>query len=250
MTGKLQARQAIAALFLLSIAGMISGLALKTDSQSPSTKSQIAKPGNTHTPPTPPKFYEDDEIKVQIPEGWIISSAEGKISLAKNGYTLGLAYHTGHASGGDSGRFIEMLTIPWLQIDDAWTCSLYLGQRPQPASRALMLINLTFNTDDTKVRTNCGIPKDLGYWTDDGNQKTLVGDRRWFAAYFTTASGGWFFLSDGSGCVDKAYTLTSKATTPEELPDPNDPNLKKIIAEAIDIVDSIHYKRCPPSTTF
>src|SRR5205807_4210540 len=78
MTGKLQAQQAIAALFLLSIAGMISGLALKTDSQSPSTKSQITKPGNTHTPPTPPKFYEDDEIKVQIPGGWIISSAKGK----------------------------------------------------------------------------------------------------------------------------------------------------------------------------
>jgi hypothetical protein len=133
MTGKLQAQQVIAALFLLSVAGMVSGLALKTNSQAQSTKSQITKPGNSHTPPTRPKFYEDDEIKVQIPGGWIISSAKGKISLAKNGYTLGLAYHT---------------------------------------------------------------------------------------------------------------------TTAEELPDPNDPNLKKIIAEAIDIVDSMQYKRCPPSTTF
>jgi hypothetical protein len=78
----------------------------------------------------------------------------------------------------------------------------------------------------------------------------MVGYQRWFAANFTSASGGWFFASDGSGCGDKVYTLTSKAKTPEELPDPNDPNLKKTIAEAIDIVDSIQYKRCPPSTTF
>jgi hypothetical protein len=133
MTGKLQAQQVIAALFLLSVAGMVSGVALKTNSQARQPNHKSQSPEIRTRPPRVQRFYEDDEIKVQIPGGWIISSAKGKISLAKNGYTLGLAYHT---------------------------------------------------------------------------------------------------------------------TTAEELPDPNDPNLKKIIAEAIDIVDSMQYKRCPPSTTF
>lgn len=39
-----------------------------------------------------------------------------------------------------------------------------------------------------------------------------------------------------------AYTFTSGAETPDELPVVGDPGLKKIINEAIDIVDSIRYK--------
>jgi hypothetical protein len=36
-------------------------------------------------------------------------------------------------------------------------------------------------------------------------------------------------------------------STPERLPVVGDPALKKMIQEAIDIVDSIHYKRCAPA---
>jgi hypothetical protein len=220
---------------------------------------------------TPPKVYEDDEVKILIPAGWAISTrahpavepytingmiaggssvleAEGKLLVEKNGYTLAVAYHTGHASGIIGGRFIEMLRIPWLDPDQAWTCSLHFGGIPQPASRTLMFMNLTFDTGDSKVRGSCGIQKGLGYWTDEGGNKSFVGERRWFAGYFTTADGGWFFQSDGVGCGEKAYTFTSQAKTPDELPVVGDPSLKKIIDEAIDIVDSIHYKRCAPAT--
>jgi len=264
MIGKPHAQQAIATLFLLSIPVMTSGRVLNAGAQA--AKSQSSKP---HTPFTPPKIYEDDEIKVPIPSGWsvatedhlavgpysgtgssITSGAKGKLLLSKDGYTLTLAYDTEHVSGIDGGRFIEMLRIPWLDADDAWTCSQYLSQRPQPVSRALMLINLTFRTEDAKVQTNCGIPKDLGYLSNKGKLKQIIGTHRWFAASFTTASEGWFFPSDGVGCREKVYTLTTKATKPEELPDPDDRALKKIISEAIDIVASIRYKRCPPSTAF
>lgn len=259
-------REVIAVLFLLLVSGAVNcGLALKVDAQAPSTKSRTAETESAHAGRTSPKVFEDDEIKIRIPVGRIIATgdhpavapydgtgssitqAKGKLLLSKNGYTLALAYDTEHASGIMGGRFIEMLRIPWLGADEAWDCSLYLGGYPQPASRTLMFMNITFRTDDTKVRETCGIPKDLGYLTNEGGEKHFVGEQRWFAGYFTTAGGGWFFQSDGNGCGDKAYTLTSKAETPDELPAVGDPDLKKTIAEAIDIVDSIHYKRCPPT---
>jgi len=80
-----------------------------------------------------------------------------------------------------------------------------------------------------------------------GGGRQIVGDQRWYAGSFSTAEGGWFFPSEGTGCGQKAYTLTSKAKTPEELPLPDHFDLRKTITEAIDIVNSIHYKRCPPT---
>jgi len=74
-----------------------------------------------------------------------------------------------------------------------------------------------------------------------------VGERRWFGGYFTTEDGGWFFESEGDACGEKAYTLTFEADSPDMLPVMGDSQLRRIIHEAIDIVDSIHYKRCPPA---
>jgi len=99
----------------------------------------------------------------------------------------------------------------------------------------LLFFNMVFEGLDSETRKTCDIPKDL------------VFERRWFAGYFSTAKGMWLFDSDGADCAEKAYTLTSGAKAPANLPDVNDPVLKKIIGEAIDIVGSIHYKRCPPA---
>jgi hypothetical protein len=41
--------------------------------------------------------------------------------------------------------------------------------------------------------------------------------------------------------------IRRQASTPDQLPVVGNPALKKIIQEAIDIVDSIHYKRCAPA---
>jgi hypothetical protein len=208
--------------------------------------------------------YEDDEIKLQIPAGWLIATgdhpaptnAEGsalslanqKLTLLKNGYTLALDYQAEHASGIEGGRFLEVFNIPWLEDSAvATSCSQYLRSIPQPASRTLMLMSLTFRTGDPNVRQICAIQKNLGHWSNQ--EERNVGEERWFGAYFTTATEGWFFPAVGAGCREKSYTLTSQAKTLEELPSADDPALKKTLAEAIDIVDSIHYKRCPPSAT-
>jgi hypothetical protein len=41
--------------------------------------------------------------------------------------------------------------------------------------------------------------------------------------------------------------LASWAKTPQELPIAREAGLRKTINQAIDIVNPIHYKRCPPA---
>lgn len=213
------------------------------------------------------RIYEDAEIKVVIPAGWrvapqdeilshvgagvslgnSVSEGDGKVLMEKGRYTLGIAYHTDHASGIEGGRFIEIFDIPWPNVDDEWTCSLYLGGYVQPASRLLTFTNIIVDSGDAKVQENCGIRKDFGRWVEKDGVRSIEGIRRWFGGYFTTADGGYFFDSDGNDCGQKAYTLTFQASEPDRLPVLDDPGLKKVVQEAIDIVDSIHYKRCPPA---
>jgi hypothetical protein len=212
------------------------------------------------------KNYEDAEIKVAIPTGWRVvpedeikkhtkvsvslgNSVSGGygVFLEKNGYTLAVAYNTSHASGVEGGRFNEIFTIPWPSLDDdGLECSGYFARSVQPASRVLTFTNLTVDTGDPRVQGSCGIHS-AGHWTEKDGVKNFEGERRWFGGFFTTADGGYFFDSNDEGCGLKAYTFTSQVSTPERLPVVGDPALKKMIQEAIDIVDSVHYKRCAPA---
>lgn len=244
------------------------GIVGKSDAQVPPNRSSAAKTSSSHAKRTSSNVYEDDEVKIRIPAGWTFATGEhpsvaggnglvrpyklgGYLLLSKGGYTLDLEYDTHPASGIVGHRFIEMLQIPWLDIDEAWACSSsiysYNNIYPQPASRTLMFMNITFSSGgDPNILETCGIPKDSARWIDKAGMKELVGGQRWFAGYFTTADRGWFFESDGTNCGEKAYTLTTAAKTPYELPVVDDPDLKNAIREAIGIVNSIHYKRCRP----
>lgn len=235
---------------------MVAGIAIPARAQGKSAESKQQL--NSDAIQNPRKAYEDREIKLEVPAWSILADApdrrrEGTLLLQKNGYTLSLAYHTGHASGIYGGRFVEIFALNWPGLDDAWTCSGYLQEIPQPASRNLIFVNVIIPTGDNKVRENCGIQKDLGSWIEkDGQKEFDNGDRRWFGGYFRDAGGGYFFGSNNDVCGLKAYTLTSQATSPERLPiadissQNNNPALERIIQEAIDIVDSIYYKRCAP----
>ncbi len=176
----------------------------------------------------------------------------GTLLLTKSGYSLSLKYHASQASGIEGGRFTEIFSIPWVD-DNGSDCSGYLKKIAWPASRNLIFVNVIVETGDPRVRENCEIKKELGAWIDKGGQKEYdYGDTRWFGGYFTTEHSGFFFDSKGDNCGLKAYTLTSQAKTPEGLPIADIPNqdnnraLEKIIQEAIDIVNSIQYKRCAP----
>jgi hypothetical protein len=76
----------------------------------------------------------------------------------------GKKYHTSQASGIVGGRFIEIFKIPWPGVDYAWTCGDSLKRDPWPASRQLMFVNLILDSDDARVRENCGISEPLGKW--------------------------------------------------------------------------------------
>jgi len=206
--------------------------------------------------------YEDREIRVKIPAGWRIlpspqtsrsdtADTPGRLSVEKSGYKLSLGYHVGHASGIIGGRFIEAFDLYWPGLEDLWTCSGYLTEYPQPASRNLIFINLVIDTGDPKVRENCGISKNLGAWRENNGAKEYVGEKRWYGGYFRPEEGGYFFGGDSDDCQSKAFTLTPEAKAADELPDAGNPllqvpDLRNIVQEAIDIVNSIHYKRCAP----
>ncbi|HEY3971813.1 MAG TPA: hypothetical protein VGM18_02350 [Candidatus Sulfotelmatobacter sp.] len=236
------------------------GFTAQAPAQTPTPVSK--RPQSSRHKATPAKIYEDREINVVIPAGWRIvpdaalkdpdglaislassvSQAEGKLILEKNGYTLGLAYRTGHASGIEGGRLNEAFNIPWPGVEDVAECGAYLRSHTQPASRIFIFNNLIVDPADPKARESCGLDQNLKAWSDENGMK-----RRWFGGNFATADAGLFLDSLGEGCGQKLYTLTFQARHPERLPDDRDPNLKKMIGEAIDIVNSIHYERCPPA---
>ena len=264
MIRKPRSRQSITVALVLTVSAVvICAFATASAAQAPT---QRAGAENTSTARgSSVKVYEDDEVQIRIPAGWTVATgahpavapydtvgssivrAKGRLLLSKSRYTLALAYDTQHASGIIGGRFIEVLRIPWLSADDAWNCSLHVSELQQPASGTLRFVSIVFHTSNPEVREKCGIEKDLGYRAGKGKVRQIVGEERWFAGYFTTADGGCFFQSHGVNCGEKAYTLTSNAKTPGELPVVGDARLKRVIAQAIGIIDSIDYKRCAPA---
>lgn len=241
----------------LAVTGAVAcGLISNASAQAPPAESKIAQKQKSHRTRNSPQVYEDSEIKILIPSDWKISRTDRPFALlvtdhpgvaqfpepgyglllAKSGYTLSLNNGAGQTSPVPGGRFFEVFRMPWLrEVSDIWGCGGFLSEEPQPNPGALLYFNMIFKPLDSEARKTCGIPKDL------------VIEQRWFSGYFSTAKGMWLFDAEGTGCSGKAYTLTSMAETPDELPNTDDPNLKKIIQEAISIVASIQYKRCPPA---
>lgn len=199
-------------------------------------------------------IYEDEEVRVRIPQGWkilkvgspddplvahppsvagtFIPSPGKGILLGSRGYTLTLAYVTGHASPIAGGRFPEVFTIPW--PSDVWACGDSLRTSPLRSTGNLHFFSLLLDNPSREARELCGLPN-------------VPFVNRWFAGYFSPMQGQRYFPSIGPDCPEKAYTLTTKAKTPRELPDASDAVLKRVINEAIGIVASIHYKRCSPA---
>jgi len=228
---------------------LLSAATPPADAQGPQQQVKRSQKSVVPARPSPVHIHEDEEVKIPIPASWAISDkGSGRIVLKKDRYTLSLLYHTMHASGIQGGRFVEMMQIPWLDINQAWACSSALRRIPYPATRQLMFMNLILDTSDPQVRETCGITKNLGgYWKEEKGVRKFVESQRWLAGHFTTAEGGWFFYSQRFDCQAKVYTLTYQAKTPEELLLPNDPGLRRVIDEATDIVNSIHYKSCAPA---
>jgi hypothetical protein len=241
----------------LAVTGAVTcGLVIQTYAQAPSEELKPTQKQKSHGARTSPNLYEDSEIRILIPSDWKVSRTDRPFAvlgtdhpgvaqfpepgygllLAKNGYTLNLNNGAGQTSPIPGGRFFEVFRMPWLSdVTDIWGCGGFLLEEPQSTTGALLYFNMIFKPLDSEARKTCGIPKDL------------VIERRWFAGYFSTEKGGWLFDAEGANCRMKTFTLTTNAITPAELPMADDPALQKIIRETINILASIHYKRCPPA---
>jgi hypothetical protein len=260
------------AVALSVVAAMLFGLGGVTYGQTSSTASDTRRESIAGRSLEPQSFFENVELKLQIPPGWSIaipdydsrSKAEfppmtssialtgldprSGLVLTKRAYTLVLAYETGHASGISGGRFAEILRIPWLDDGEDGACTDKFQVRNQPVDRTLTFTNLILEQGDPTVLNECGFPDKLAGKQRGGRRKNSAVRNRWFAGFFGTATPGWFIESNNEYCADKAYFMVSAATDPNQLPFVDDPKLKKIIDEAIEIVASIRYKRCPPAS--
>lgn len=223
-----------------------------------------------HAPNAQPEadVFEDDEVRIPILAGWkralqfspsshnpFHGSDNGKprdfpitgtLLLQRDGYTLTLAYDTQQVSGVIGGRIIEIFDIPWVAESpgDEWACAGSFSSVPQPAGRMLLFRNLIVDSGSEHTREACNIPV-LTAKTSPGAGD---GRQRWFGGYFTTSQGGYYIDQDcgQSLCRQLAYTLSTSAKTAGDLPEPDDPLLAEIVQQAIDIVESIEYKKYQP----
>jgi hypothetical protein len=247
-------RVSLRQLTVFLVSGAVSWiLAVNTLAQTSPAGSRVAEKLKSQVPPMSSNVYEDASVRIVIPSGWRAVKTDGPadllmhefpsafssvpppgngVVLTKQGYILALAHSAGHAS--PAGRFGEVFDMPWLvESSSEESCIQFLREYPRPVNQDLIFISLVFDNSDTVGRQTCPIGDHAGV-------------RPWFAGYFTTSAKSWFFESRGSACAEKVYTLTSGAKTQAELPDMNDPVLKEIIRESIEIVASIRYKQCSP----
>jgi hypothetical protein len=82
--------------------------------------------------------------------------------------------------------------IPWPDVDDGSTCGLYLGGDAQPASRVRLFRSIIVDTSDSNVQKYCGISKNLGHPTEQGDVRDLYGERRWFGGFSQPPMAGCF----------------------------------------------------------
>ncbi len=218
-------------------------------------QAQTAKRAPSASPGT--NVFEDDEVRVPIPAGWKRTlqlspstrqyPSQGTLLLEKDGYTLTLAYVTGQASGIIGGRIIEEFGIPWSTEPkgDQWACAGSFAHVPQAADRTLIFENLIVDTTLANTREACAV-RDLTDPSLNSSQERYTGGQRWFGGYFTP-DGGYFFgdWPGDSTIYSRSYSLTTSAQTVDKLPSPDNPHLAEIIQQAIDIVDSIQYKKHP-----
>jgi len=218
-----------------------------------------------------PNVYEDDRIRVSIPDGWTLAKPTGTFStvagissaqivpgaLLTNGkYKLYLLTHHGQASGVQGGRFgeISAYVAPWLDTNS--TCVWYLHPETRKVTAKLSRVDNYYDTAHPAVQVtedqrpvDCGAPSAPGVF--------------WYGSYFQqtcpalaktpedTDCGGYFlFYPDLIGkhadnmdaSAEMTFSLSYDTTDPTASPRQGDADLQKMLDEASAIVKSITYK--------
>lgn len=158
----------------------------------------LARPQSPVTPAATqsPNVYEDDRIRVAIPDGWTLSkptetfmsvpgtwktdTVPGAL-LTKGKYKLYLLTHHGQASGVEGGRFGEIspFVSPWLYAGD--TCDWYIHPETTKVTAKLSRVDNYYDTahptvplSQNELPKNCGQPPAAGvFWYGSFSSKPV-----------------------------------------------------------------------------
>jgi hypothetical protein len=239
----------------------------------PTAQSPAASSATPASAPSP-TVYEDDRIRVVIPDGWTLSKPSATFTtltgdsvtkdtetvpgalLTKGKYKLYLLAHHGQASGVQGGRFgeISAYVAPWLDTNS--TCVWYIHPETTKVTGKLSRVDNYYDTAHPAVQitkderpVNCGAPSAPGVF--------------WYGSYFQqtcpalaktpedTDCGGYFlFYPDLIGehadnmaaSAEMTFSLSYDTTDPTASPRQGDANLQEMLDEASAIVKSITYK--------
>jgi len=255
-------RLSLAALALLACA---SGLAFLARAQNPTSSPQ----GNGA--PAAANIYEDDRIRVSIPEGWSLSkptetfmtvsgasqtqSIPGAV-LTNGKYKLYLLTHNGQASGAPGGRLGEITEFmsPWLNATEI--CADYINPVPTKITGKLSRVDNYFDLAHPTMPVpsdegpkNCGETSKPGvFWYGSYFQQTCPS----VAKSFEESDCGGYFLyypdlvgkhvDQPTAADEMVFTIAYDTADPNTTPHQGDPDLQKMLDEASAIVSSIIYK--------
>jgi hypothetical protein len=237
--------------------GSLAGVASLAQSQSPAAQS--------------PNVFEDDRIRVTIPDDWTLSKPTGTFTtvagvskthtvpgalLAKGKYKLFLLTHHGQASGVQGGRFGEIspYVAPWLDTNS--TCASYIHPEQTKITAKLSRVDNFYDTAHPTIQftapkrpRKCGAPSASGvFWYGSYFQQTCPAlaespedtDCGGYFLYFPDLEGKRANEMDAS--VEMTFSLTYDTTNPTTVPRQGDASLKQMLDEASAIVKSITYK--------
>lgn len=219
-----------------------------------------------HPKPQSIRRFEDDRIRVELPDGWSARAVTVDISgdkpfqypigavFTKGKYRLYLVTHDQQVSGIIGGRFEEIVPYvsPWLKGDYSYLC--LTQDSKATVSKKLSRVDRFFNTirANSEMVANCSDPDVKG--------------NLWYGSYFLETcnekdprSCGGFFLEyqdfSGRAAEDRTvngvtmtaenemvYALTYDTTTPNELPIKGDASLRAALREATQIASTVVYK--------
>jgi hypothetical protein len=221
--------------------------------------------------PQTPNVYEDDRIRVSIPDGWTLSKPTATLTtvagasetqtvpgavLTKGKYKLYLLTHHGQASGAPGGRFGEITpyVAPW--FDAGSTCDWYLHTEAARVTTQLSRVDNYYDTAHPTVQVpedeqpqDCGEPSAAGvFWYGSFFQQTCPAVAK---TPEDTDCGGYFIyypdlvgkhVDNMDASAEMTFSLAYDTTDPTASPRQGDTNLQKMLEEASAIVNSITYK--------
>lgn len=176
------------------------------------------------------RTFENNFIKVTLPEDWIATEATRTkaVNITKGNYILYINPQMQQASGVEGGRFAE-IAMGAPSADAVVTV--------QPSSECGTSEAATVNQNYSRKDWFVG-PQDKQEWCQVPGTKTV-----WYFSYISTQKGGYInYYKDGSP-TGLVVTMSYNSKVVNNLPEKGSPELTQALAEMTEIVKSMEVKQ-------